>query len=204
MSNCSRFRWRRFTILDFKIRAFSCIYGHFQQYFAAHVQKQLFMNFWWKLRHDRSIPRPRFPYRVRNFVDLWTFSIGFCIYFYFHFVWPTDLESMPHALTPTEIISSKFEVDMTIHCRVVLFLLMIRYVTLWPLDLKQLSYVAGHVTNPATKLEDLGLFFLELRVLTSFIRHHWKCIRGHCACPESHDSWVGGQKQLHFSNHWPL
>ena len=38
------------------------------------------------------------------------------------FVWPTDLESKPHASTPTLIISTKFEVDMTIHCRVTAFL----------------------------------------------------------------------------------
>ena len=32
--------------------------------------------------------------------------------------WPTDLESIPHGSTPTLIIPTKFEVDMTIHCRV--------------------------------------------------------------------------------------
>jgi len=30
------------------------------------------------------------------------------------FVWPTDLESIPHALTPTSIISTKFEAPMPI------------------------------------------------------------------------------------------
>ena len=58
-----------------------------------------------------------------------TFSVDYCIlysecppYFYFRFVWPTDLESIPHSATPTSIIPSKFEVDMTIHCRVIAFL----------------------------------------------------------------------------------
>ena len=32
------------------------------------------------------------------------------------------IESIPHASTPTSIISTKFEVDMTIHCRVTAFL----------------------------------------------------------------------------------
>ena len=26
------------------------------------------------------------------------------------------------------------------------------------------------------------------------------CVRGNCACAESRDAWVGGQKQLHFLN----
>ena len=57
------------------------------------------------------------------------FPLFFCIlyaeyppYFYFRFVWPTDLESIPHASTPMSIILTKFEVDMTIHCRVIAFL----------------------------------------------------------------------------------
>jgi len=71
---------------------------------TAHAQKRLFIR------------RPRFPVRVQNFGDLATFSVDFCIlyaecppYFYFRFVWPTDLESIPHASTPTSIIPTKFE-----------------------------------------------------------------------------------------------
>ena len=70
----------------------------------AHTRKLLFMNFRCKLRHRRSISRPRFPVRVQNFSDLATFSVDFWIlraecppYIYFRFVWPTDLESIPHA-----------------------------------------------------------------------------------------------------------
>ena len=58
-----------------------------------------------------------------------TFSVDFCIlyaecppYFYFRFVWPTDLKSIPNASTLTSIIPTKFEVDMTIHCQVIAFL----------------------------------------------------------------------------------
>jgi len=83
---------------------------------TAHAQKRLFMNFRCKFRHRRSIGRPRFLVRVQNFGDLVTFSVDFCIlyaecppYFYFRFVWPTDLESIPHASTPTSIIPTKFE-----------------------------------------------------------------------------------------------
>ena len=39
-------------------------------------------------------------------------------YFYFRFIWPTDLESVPRVEPPTLIISAKFEVDTTIHHRV--------------------------------------------------------------------------------------
>jgi len=128
-SYCSRSRRRRFTVLDFKSWAYSRIYGYFQQHFTAHAQKRLFMNFRCKFRHRRSIRRPRFPIRVQNFRDLATFSVDFYIlyaecppYFYFRFVWPTDLESIPHASTTAWIIPTKFEVDMTIRCRVIAFL----------------------------------------------------------------------------------
>jgi len=130
---------------------------------TAHAQKRLFMNFRCKFRQRRSIPRPRFPVRVQNLAK---FSVDFCIlyagyppYFYFRFVWSTDLESIPHASTPTSIIPTKFEVDMTRHCRVVTFLSAdalrdLVTLTFDLFDLEQLSYMAGHVTNPATKSED--------------------------------------------------
>ena len=82
----------------------------------AHAQKRLFMNFRCKFGQRRSIRWPRFPVRLQNFGDLGTFSVDFCVlyaeyppYFYFRFVWPTDLESIPHASTPTSIIATKFE-----------------------------------------------------------------------------------------------
>jgi len=131
MSYCSRSRRRRFTVLGFKSSAYSRIYGHFSNICTAHAQKRLFMNFRCKFRNRRSIPRPRFPIRVQNFGDLATFSVDYCIlysecppYFYFRFVWPTDLECIPHAstLTLNLIIPTKFEVGMCIHCRVIAFL----------------------------------------------------------------------------------
>jgi len=48
-----------------------------------------------------------------------------------------------------------------------------------------------------------SLFVLDLWVITFPIGYHWKCICGHCACAESRDPWVGGQKQLHFWNTRP-
>ena len=106
---------------------------------TAHAQKRLFMFFRCKFRQRRSIPRPRFPLRVQNVGDLATFSVDFCVlyaecppYFYFRFVLPTGLESIPHASTPTSIIPTEFEVDMTTHCRVIAFLSVDTSVTLWP------------------------------------------------------------------------
>ena len=65
-------------------------------------------------------------------------------------------------------------------------------VTFWPWTV---ANMASHVTNRATKYEDP----LPTRSWVTFpIGYHWKCVRGHCACAESRDPWVGGQKQLHF------
>ena len=58
----------------------------------------------------------RISMSYESLINLATFSVEFCIlyaecppYFYFRFVWPTDLESIPHASTPTSIIPTKFE-----------------------------------------------------------------------------------------------
>ena len=47
-------------------------------------------------------------------------------------------------------------------------------------------------------LKTLRPFVHDLRIITVHIDYHWKCLRGHCACAESRDPWVGGQKRLHF------
>jgi len=114
MSHCSRSRRRRFTVLDFKSWSYSRITAIFSNICTAHAQKRLLMNFRCEFRHRRSISRPRFLVRVQNFGDLASFSVDFCIlyvecppYFYFRFVWPTNLESIPHASTPTSIIPTK-------------------------------------------------------------------------------------------------
>jgi len=95
------------------IVAFTAIFSNIC---TAHAQKRLFINFRCKFRHRRTIRWPRFRVRVQNFGDLATFFVDFCILyaeyppcFYFRFVWPTDLENIPHASTPTSIISTKFE-----------------------------------------------------------------------------------------------
>ena len=123
------------------------------------------MNFRCKFRHRRSIRRPRFPIRVQNFGDLATFSVDFCIlyaecppYFYFRFVWPTDLKYTtrvdPH-VDNSHQVWSWYDHPLPSYSVFVWW-----YVTwpgdldLRPFDIEQLSYMAGHVANPATKFED--------------------------------------------------
>jgi len=97
------------------------------------AQKRLFIHSRCKFRHRRSIRRPRFPIRVQHFGDLALFYVNFldCP----PFLLPVCLTYWPRNYTtrvdPTSIIPTKFEVDMTIHCRVIAFL-SIRHVTLWP------------------------------------------------------------------------
>ena len=55
-------------------------------------------------------------------------------------------------------VSTKFKIDTTIRCLVIALFLLIRYMTLYDLDLRpfalgEWSYMAGHVVNPSTKFE---------------------------------------------------
>jgi len=150
----------------------------FGNIYTAHAQKRLFMNFRCKFRHRRSIPRPQFPIRVENFGDSATFSVYFLHfisegppYFYFRFVWPTDLEHIPHAPTRTLIIPTKFEVDMTIHCRVTAFLSGDTSRDLVTLTFDLLTLNSCHIwrvmwTTLPPSLKTLRLFVHELRVIT--------------------------------------
>jgi len=128
--------------------------------------------------------------------------------FLFRFVWLTDLKSIPHASTPTLIIPTKFEVDMTTHCRVTAFLSADTSHDLVTLTFNLLTLSSCHtwrVTWPTLppSLKTLRLFVHELRVITVPIDYLWKCVHGHCACAESHDPLVGGEKRLHFWNPRP-
>jgi len=122
MSYCSRSCRRRYTVLNLQVEHIVAFGAIFSNICTANAQKRLFRNFRCKFRHRHSIRRPPFPVRVQNFSDFATFSVDFCIlyaecppYFYFRFVWPTNLESIPHASTPTSIILTKFEDPTPIH-----------------------------------------------------------------------------------------
>ena len=58
-------------------------------------------------------------------------------------------------------------------------------------------------TTLPPSMKTLRLSVLELGVITFRIGYHWKCVRGHCACAESRDPWVGGEIRLHFWNPRP-
>ena len=103
---------------------------------------------------------------------------------------------------------TKIEVDMTIHCRVTAFLVW-WYVTrpgdldLWPFDLEQLSLMAGHVTNPATKFEDPTTIPLSA---TSYNDSHWLALEMRTRPLRMRRiTWLvnRGSKQLHIWNPWP-
>jgi len=215
MSYCSRSCRRRFTYWTSKVEHLVAFTVIFSNICTAQAQKRLFINLRCKFKHRRSIRRPRFPTIVQNFSDLATFSVDFCIlyagcppYFYFRFVWPTDLNSIPHASTPTSIIPTRFEANMIIHSLVTAFLSADTSRDLVTLTFDLLTLNSCHTWRikwttlpPSTKT--LSLSALELWVITFDIGYHWKCVRGHCACAESRDPWVGGQKRLHFWNPRP-
>ena len=96
-------------------------------------------------------------------------------YLYFRFVWPTDLESIPHASTPAWIISTKFEVHTTIRCWVIAFLSADTARDLVTLTVDRLtlnSCLTWRVTWSTTppSLMTLRLFVHEL---TSYNVSHW-------------------------------
>jgi len=97
---------------------------------------------------------------------------------------------------------------MTSHCRVTAFLSAdtSRDLVTLTFDLLTLnSCRTWRVTWPTLppSLKTLRPFVHELRIITVPIDYHRKCVLGHCACAESRDPWVGGQKLLHFGNPWP-
>ena len=124
------------------------------------------------------------------------------------FLLPVCLTYWPRKSTPTSIIPTKFEVDMTIHCRVIAFLSADTsrdFVTL-TFDLLTLNSCSTWRVTWSTllpSLKTLRLSVLELWVITFPVDCHWKCVRGYCECAESRDPPVGGQKQLHFWNPRP-
>jgi len=114
--------------------------------------------------------------------------------------------------TPTSIIPTKFGVDRPYDRPLPSYSVCVCwYVTwlcdldLWPFGLEQLKYMAWRVTWPTfpPSLKTLHLSVYELRVITLPIVYRWNCVRGHCACAESRDPKVGGQKLLHFWNPRP-
>jgi len=72
----------------------------------------------------------------------------------------------------------------------------------WPLNFSPWAVVlfGGSRDQPCHQVLRPYTYPFELWVITFPVGYHWKCVRGHCACAESSDPWVGGQKQLLFWN----
>ena len=67
-------------------------------------------------------------------------------------------------------------------------------------DLEQLSYIAGHVTSRATKLEDPIPIRSWVTSYNVFSQTPLKMYMQPLHMRQITDQWVGGQKQLHFWN----
>jgi len=167
MFYCSPFRRRRFTVLDFKVEYIVAFTAIFSSICTAHAQKRLFINFLCKFCHSHLIRPSRFPTRVQNFGDLATSSGDFCIlyakcppYLYFRFVWPTDLESIPHASTPTSIIPTICEDLTPIRSWVMSY-----NVSLWlPLKMRTRPFAMRQITWPVSR-GSKTITFLEPPIL---------------------------------------
>ena len=102
-------------------------------------------------------------------------------------------------------IPTKVEVDMTIYCRFIAFFPADTSRDLVTLTFDLLTLNSWRVTWPTQppRLKTLRLFVHELWFITLPIDYHWKWVRGHCACAESRDPRVRGQKELHVWNPRP-
>jgi len=144
------------------------------------------MNFRGKIRHRRLIRRPRFTIRVQNFGDLATFSADFRIfyaecppYFYFRFVWFTDLESILHASTPMSIIATKFEDPKPIRSWVMsynVFHWLPLKMRTRPLRMRRITWPVSRGSKTITFLEYTApiCLFTIVEVIVVFCRRNWK------------------------------
>ena len=133
---------------------------------TAHAQKRLFMHFRSKLRHRRSIRRPRFPIRVQNFGDLALFYVSLHLIFWLSAIfllpvcltyWPRNYSTRvdPHVDNSHKVWSWYDHTLPSYSVFVCWYVTWICDLDFWPFDLEQLMCMAGHVTNLATKFEDL-------------------------------------------------
>jgi len=104
MSCCSRSHRRRFTVLDFNVHLWT-----------SGVSLDTSVRF----ADPDFLLKCKISAIWRRFPLIFFILYAECPpYFYFQFVWPTDLQSIPQASTPTSIISTKFEAPTPIRSRV--------------------------------------------------------------------------------------
>jgi len=133
---------------------------------TAHAQKRLFMNF--QCTFDTAVRFPEADFllecKISAICDVFRRFLHFMCWMSAIFLLPVCLTYWPRKYTtrvdPTSIglIPTKFELnDHPVPSYSVFVSLYVTWpcdVDLWPFVLEQLSYIADHVTNPATKLED--------------------------------------------------
>jgi len=127
---------------------------------------------------------PDFPIIVQNFGDLATFSFDFRIlhtecppYFYFRFLWLTDLESVPHASTPTSIIATKFEDPTPIRSWVMCYNVSLRLplkIRTRPLRMRRITWPVSRGSKTITFLESPTPFCLfTIQLLIGYDNDWW-------------------------------
>jgi len=161
------------------IAAFTAI---FRNICTAPAQNQLFMNFRYNFWQRRSIRRPRFPVRVQNFgrfggVFRWFFA--FYILNVRHISTSGLFDLLPRKYTTRvdpnvdnshQVWSRHDHLLPSYSVFVCWYVTWLRDVDLWPFDLAQLSYMAVHVTNRATKFKDPTAI---RSWVTSYDGSHW-------------------------------
>ena len=138
-------------------------------------------------------------------------NAGDVIRWFLHFIcwmsaiflrWSTDLESIPHASTPTTIIRTKFEVDVTIHCRLIAILSLdtsrdLVTLTFWPWTVVIHGGSRDHLCHQVWRPYAYPILSYELqrfRWLPLRMRTRPLCMR-RITWPVSR-----GSKKLHFWN----
>jgi len=76
-------------------------------------------------------------------------------------------------------------------------------VTLWPRPLTFSPWTVVVHGESCYQVWRPYAYRILLRVIKFSIVYNWNYVRGHFACAESRDPWVGGQKQLHIWNSPP-
>jgi len=180
---------------------------------TAHAQKRLYMYFRRKFRHRLSIRQPRFVIRVLNFGDLATV----CVDFLHSIFWMSAIFLLPVCLTywprkyTTRVdphVDNSHQVWSRYDHTLPSYSVFVCWYVTWLCDFVTLTFdlltlnscCAWRVTWPTLllSLKTLCLSVLDLWVITFSVGYHWECVRGHCACAESRDPWIGGSKTITY------
>ena len=144
------------VLVDVGIPHWTLKVKHLRPFSATFVLRMRRNGYLWTsaVNSDTAIDDPDFLLE-RKISAIWRrFPLIFFIiyverqpYFYFRFAWRTDLESIPHASTPTSIIPTKFEDPTPIRCSVMSY-----NVSHWlPLKMRTLPLRKRQITRPLSR-----------------------------------------------------